>query len=323
MAQATNKKMLLVVNPVSGKKLAKQYMMRMINRFDQAGYNVTACCTQINKNAYDIVKNRGREFDIVVCCGGDGTLKETVCGIMELGLDIPVGYLPMGSTNDFAHSMNIPTDVFEAVEAIINGEPKPVDIGQFGNENFIYVAGFGNFTAISYSANQKLKNVLGKNAYYLQAVKEFFRMKPFHARVEADGEFFEGDYFYGEASNSYSIAGMPVLHNMGVEFDDGKHELILVEMFKSPMDILRLANDMVHKTVADNPSVIIRHCDHIKFMFDEPTPFTLDGEFGGEHLEVEAKTLKHAVKIMVQKPEWVSLSEEENHDFVSEEQPEA
>lgn len=317
MAQATNKKMLLVVNPVSGKKLAKQYMMRMINRFDQAGYNVTACCTQINKNAYDIVKNRGREFDIVVCCGGDGTLKETVCGIMELGLDIPVGYLPMGSTNDFAHSMNIPTDVFEAVEAIINGEPKPVDIGQFGDENFIYVAGFGNFTAISYSANQKLKNVLGKNAYYLQAVKEFFRMKPFHARVEADGEFFEGDYFYGEASNSYSIAGMPVLHNMGVEFDDGKHELILVEMFKSPVDILRLANDMVHKTVADNPSVIIRHCNHIKFMFDEPTPFTLDGEFGGEHLEVEAKTLKHAVKIMVQKPEWVSV-EGGDRDFATE-----
>lgn len=317
MAQATNKKMLLVVNPVSGKKMAKQYMMRMINRFDQAGYNVTACCTQINKNAYDIVKNRGREFDIVVCCGGDGTLKETVCGIMELGLDIPVGYLPMGSTNDFAHSMNIPTDVFEAVEAIINGEPKPVDIGKFGDENFIYVAGFGNFTAISYSANQKLKNVLGKNAYYLQAVKEFFRMKPFHARVEADGEFFEGDYFYGEASNSYSIAGMPVLHNMGVEFDDGKHELILVEMFKSPADILRLANDMVHKTVADNPSVIIRHCDHIKFMFDEPTPFTLDGEFGGEHLEVEAKTLKHAVKIMVQKPEWVSV-EGGDRDFATE-----
>ena len=317
MAQATNKKMLLVVNPVSGKKLAKQYMMRMINRFDQAGNNVTACCTQINKNAYDIVKNRGREFDIVVCCGGDGTLKETVCGIMELGLDIPVGYLPMGSTNDFAHSMNIPTDVFEAVEAIINGEPKPVDIGKFGDENFIYVAGFGNFTAISYSANQKLKNVLGKNAYYLQAVKEFFRMKPFHARVEADGEFFEGDYFYGEASNSYSIAGMPVLHNMGVEFDDGKHELILVEMFKSPADILRLANDMVHKTVADNPSVIIRHCDHIKFMFDEPTPFTLDGEFGGEHLEVEAKTLKHAVKIMVQRPEWVSV-EGGDRDFATE-----
>lgn len=318
MAQANSKKMLLVVNPVSGKKLAKQYMMRMINRFDQAGYNVTACCTQINKNAYDIVKNRGKEFDIVVCCGGDGTLKETVCGIMELGLEIPVGYLPMGSTNDFAKSMNIPTDVFEAVEAIVNGEPKPVDIGKFGDENFIYVAGFGNFTAISYSANQKIKNVIGKNAYYLQAVKDFFRMKPYHARVEADGEFFEGDYFYGAASNSYSVGGMPVLHNMGVEFDDGLHELVLVEMFKNPAELLRLANDMVHKTVADNPNVIIRHCKHIKFMFDEPTPFTLDGEFGGEHLEVEAHSLKHAVNIMTQKSEWVSLSDVDTQDFVTE-----
>ena len=194
--------------------------------------------------------------------------------------------------------MNIPTDVFEAVEAIVNGEPKPVDIGKFGDENFIYVAGFGNFTAISYSANQKIKNVIGKNAYYLQAVKDFFRMKPYHARVEADGEFFEGDYFYGAASNSYSVGGMPVLHNMGVEFDDGLHELVLVEMFKNPAELLRLANDMVHKTVADNPNVIIRHCKHIKFMFDEPTPFTLDGEFGGSRAEVEIENLQKKIRIM-------------------------
>lgn len=321
MAQAANKKMLLVVNPVSGKKLAKQYMMRMINRFDQAGYNVTACCTQVDKNAYDIVLNRGREFDIVVCCGGDGTLKQTVCGILQLGLDIPLGFIPMGSTNDFAGSLGIPTDdVYAAVEAIVNGEPKPVDIGKFGDEFFIYVAAFGNFTAISYAVNQKIKNVLGKNAYYLQAVKDFFKMKPYHARVEADGEFFEGDYFYGAASNSYAVGGMPVLHNMGVEFDDGYHELVLVKMFKNPAELLRLANDMVHKTVADNDNVIIRHCKHIKFMFDDPTPFTLDGEFGGDQLEVNADTLEHAVKIMIQRPEWVSLEENENHDFVAEPQ---
>lgn len=321
MAEAANKKMLLVVNPVSGKKMAKQYMMRMINRFDQAGYNVTACCTQVDKNAYDIVMNRGVEFDIVVCCGGDGTLKQTVCGVLKLGLDIPIGYIPMGSTNDFAGSLGIPTDdVYAAVEAIVNGEPKPVDIGAFGDENFIYVAAFGNFTAISYAVNQKIKNVLGKNAYYLQAVKDFFRMKPYHARVEADGEFFEGDYFYGAASNSYAVGGMPVLHNMGVEFDDGYHELVLVRMFKNPAELLRLANDMVHKTVANNDNVIIRHCKHIKFMFDDPTPFTLDGEFGGDQMEVEADTLEHAVKIMVQRPEWVSLEENENHDFVTEPQ---
>ena len=254
----------------------------------------------------------------MICCGGDGTLKETICGVMELGTDIPVGYLPMGSTNDFAHSLNIPTDVYAAVEAIINGEPKPVDIGKFGDEYFIYVAAFGNFTAISYSANQKMKNVLGKNAYYLQAVHDFFHMKPFHARVEADGEFFEGDYFYGAASNSYGVGGMPVLHNMGVEFDDGLHELVLVKMFKNPAEILALANDMVQKSVAENKLVTIRHCKHIKFMFDTPTPFTLDGEFGGDQTEVEATTLKHAVRIIVQKPEWVPLDEKEASEFVSE-----
>ncbi len=319
MSEVASKKMLLVVNPVSGKKMAKQYMMRMINRFDQAGYNVTACCTQIDKNAYDIVMNRGKEFDIVVCCGGDGTLKQTVCGVLQLGLDIPIGYVPMGSTNDFAGSIGIPTDdVYAAVEAIINGEPKPVDIGEFGDENFIYVAAFGNFTAISYAVNQKIKNVMGKNAYYLQAVKDFFRMKPYHARVEADGEFFEGDYFYGASSNSYAVGGLPVLHNIGVEFDDGYHELVLVRMFKNPAELLRLANDMVHKTVAKNDNVIIRHCKHIKFMFDDPTPFTLDGEFGGDRTEVEARTLERAVKIMVQRPEWVSLEENESHDFVAE-----
>lgn len=318
MADRIQQKMLLIVNPVSGKKLAKQYMMRMINRFDQAGYNVTACCTQRDKNAYDIVLNRGKEFDIIVCCGGDGTLKETVCGMMQLGLDIPMGYLPMGSTNDFANSMGIPTDINAAVEAIINGEPKPVDIGKFGEEFFIYVAGFGNFTAISYACNQRIKNAIGKNAYYLQAVRDFFRMKPYHARVEADGEFFEGDYFYGAVSNSYSVAGMPVLHNIGVEFDDGMHELILVDMFKNPMDILALAKDMSNKTVIDNPLVTIRHCKHIRFEFDDPTPFTLDGEFGGNQTEVEASSVKHAVKIMLQRSEWISLEENETHDFVEE-----
>ena len=163
MAEDKAKKLLLIVNPVSGKKMAKRYMMKMINRFDEAGYSVTACCTQKNKNAYDITLSRGAGFDLIVCVGGDGTLKETVAGVMKLGKDIPLGFIPLGSTNDFAKSLGIPIDVSDAVDAIINGTPMPVDMGVFGKDSFIYVAGFGNFTAISYSANQKVKNVLGKN----------------------------------------------------------------------------------------------------------------------------------------------------------------
>lgn len=317
MAIENAKKLFLVVNPVSGKKLAKQYMTGMIEKFDKAGYNVTACCTQIDKNAYEIVKNRGSEFDIVVCVGGDGTLKETVCAVIELGNDMPIGYIPMGSTNDFAISLGIPTDVNKAVESIIEGEPMSVDMGKFGDEFFVYVAGFGNFTAISYSASQKMKNLIGKNAYYLQAVHDFFHMKPYHARVEADGEFFEGDYFYGAASNSYKVGGMPVLHNIGVEFDDGYHELVLVRMFKNPGEILYLANSMVKKDVASNDLVTIRHCKNIKFMFDEPTAFTLDGEFGGEHTEISASTLEKAVRVIVKKqaePDEEKQDAEEQND---------
>lgn len=315
MAEVNDKKLLLVVNPVSGKKMAKQYMMKMINRFDSAGYNVTACCTQVNKNAYDIVASRGKGFDLIVCVGGDGTLKETVCGVIKLGTKIPIGYIPMGSTNDFANSMGIPTqDVPEAVESIINGEPVSVDIGNFGGENFIYVAGFGNFTAISYSASQKAKNVLGKNAYYLQAAKEFFTMKPFHARVIADGEFFEGDYFYGAFSNSYSVGGMSVLHNMGVEFNDGLYELVLVNMFKNPGEIAYLVNSMVRKTLTDNRLVTIRHCKQVKFMFDEPTAFTLDGEFGGKFTEVSTEAIHDAANIMVRKTDWVPTDEDSTKD---------
>lgn len=137
MAEDKAKKLLLIVNPVSGKKMAKRYMMKMINRFDEAGYSVTACCTQKNKNAYDITLSRGAGFDLIVCVGGDGTLKETVAGVMKLGKDIPLGFIPLGSTNDFAKSLGIPIDVSDAVDAIINGTPMPVDMGVFGKDSFI------------------------------------------------------------------------------------------------------------------------------------------------------------------------------------------
>jgi len=293
-----NKKLLLIINPVSGKRTARKYLVDMIDRFDDAGYAVTACCTQANKNARDITLERGQDFDMIVCVGGDGTLKQTVGAMMQKKLSVPVGFVPLGSTNDFAGSLGIPTKSAEAaVESIINGENVPVDMGAFGSDNFIYVAGFGNFTALSYSANQKLKNIIGKNAYYMAAVREFFKMKPFHARVIADGEEFEGDYFYGAFSNSYAVGGMPVLHNMGVKFDDGLFELVLVDMFSRPTDILSLASSMVQKKAGDNKLVTIHHCKNVKFMFDTPTSFTLDGEYGGTHTLVEASCLPSAVNI--------------------------
>ena len=315
MVQTDGKKLLLIINPVSGKKQGIKYAQMIINKFNAAGFDIKAVYTKIDENAYDVTIKHGASFDLIVCVGGDGTLKETVGGINKLGKDIPVGYIPTGSTNDFAHSLGIPDKTEDAVDAIINGEPHYVDMGKFGDSNFIYVAGFGNFTAISYSASVKLKNMLGKNAYYLMAVKEFFKLKGYHARVEADGETFEGDYFYAEASNSYSVGSLPILHNIGVKFDDGYHELVLVKMFRNFKDFMSLVESVVKKDITHNDLVVFRHCKNIRFMFDEPTPFTLDGEFGGDQTDITINNVEHAFRIITLDPLPVDETEAESPDL--------
>lgn len=300
MDEVVLKKLLLIVNPVSGQKKAKNYVADMMTSFEMASYEVKTVLTEKTRNAYAIVREMGADYDVIVCVGGDGTLKETVCGVIEGGKDQPIGYIPMGSTNDFAKSLKIPTkDVYAAIDNIVKGTPKPVDMGKYEDEFFIYVAAFGNFTAISYACNQKLKNALGNKAYYLQSVADFFKMKPYQAHVEADGEVFDGKYFYGALSNSYGVGGMPVLHNIGVKFDDGLHELVLVKWFKNPKELFALASAMMRKDVIHNPNVIIRHVKEATFSFENPTAFTLDGEFGGDMTTAHTSSVHHAVRMII------------------------
>lgn len=317
MSIPENNKLLLIVNPVSGTKQGGKLAPMMVKKFTDAGYDVKTIFTTITENAYHITLKHGANYGTIVCVGGDGTLKETVCGINELKMDIPVGYVPMGSTNDFAHSIGIPKDTEDAVQAIIEGEPRPLDMGKFGDTAFVYVAGFGNFTSTSYTASVKLKNMIGRKAYYVMAAKEFPKMKGYHARVEADGETFEGDYFYGEASNSYSVGGLPILHNIGVRFDDGYHELVLVKMFKSPADFFSIVKSILTHDITHNDLVVFRHCKSIRFMFDDPTPFTLDGEFGGDQTDITIKTIEHAVRIITREPLPVDGDVAESPDIVN------
>lgn len=301
------KKLLLIVNPVAGKKTARSYMLRMVERFDQAGYNVTACCTKLDENAHDIVVKRGNDYDKIVCCGGDGTLKETVCGIRALGRDIPLGYLPMGTTNDLAHSLNIPINVNKAIEAVINGEPKPIDIGRFCDQNFMYIAGFGNFTELSYLTGREAKNRFGKAAYYIHIPHSIATMRSTWARVECDnGEVFEGEYFYGSVTSSYNMGGFPLLTNVGVEFDDGMHELVLAKMPHNPKEFMEIVEVFLSKDFSRNDAIILRHGKRFKFTFKEPVPWTLDGEFGGDRSAVEIENVPHAIKLLLQ-PEWKEL----------------
>lgn len=298
------KKLLLIINPTAGKRRGIDYLPEIVKRFEDAGYEVETRYTEIDKNATAVTLNYGEGKDVIVCCGGDGTLKETLCGVMALKSNMKIGYIPLGTTNDFAHSLNIPINAMEAVDTVINGKEMYIDIGDFnGKEQFMYVSCFGNFCDVSYKTKQKLKNKIGRGAYYYETAKELNKIKGFKAKIECDdGEVIEGKFFYGGVSNSYSVAGFPVLTNAGVKFDDGYNELALIRMPENLAQFMSIAKSvLVTKDVIDNEYILIKKGKNFKFYFEEPMNWTLDGENGGDHEFVEIKTLENAVTILVEK----------------------
>lgn len=298
------KSLLLIVNPIAGKRHAVDYQPEIVEKFQEIGYEVQVRYTEFDKNAYYVTKKYGKDSDIIVCCGGDGTLKETVCGVMEMNLQAKIGYIPCGTTNDFAHSLHIPTDLDDAIETILDGHTMAIDIGDFnGQDQFIYVSCFGNFCDVSYKAKQSLKNKVGRAAYYWETAKEVTKIKGFKAKIECDdGEVIEGNFFYGGVSNSYSVAGFPVLKKSGVEFDDGLHELALIRMPKNPAQLASILNAMfVTRDVINNKYLVVKKGKNFKFYFEDEVNWTLDGENGGNHSFAEIKTQENAVEIFCKK----------------------
>lgn len=297
-----SKKLLLIINPIAGKKRGVDCLPQVVSKFEESGFEVETRYTEIDKNATVITREYGSDKDIVACIGGDGTLKETICGVMELGLDCQIGYIPMGTTNDFAHSLHIPTDAVKAAEVIIKGKEMQIDIGDFDNKDkFIYVSCFGNFCNISYGTKQSLKNKLGRAAYYLSTVKEVPKLKSYKAKIECeDGEIIEGKFFYCGVSNSYSVAGFPVLTKSGVKFDDGLHELALIRMPKNPAQLASILNAMfITREVASNKYLVLRRGKKFKFYCDEEYEWSFDGEYGGKHKFAEITTKENAIRILV------------------------
>ncbi len=297
-----SKKLLLIVNSAAGKRRANEYLPKIVGKLENAGFNVETRYTEIDKNATAIVVEYGKGHDYIVCVGGDGTLKETICGVTEMKTDCKIGYIPLGTTNDFAHSLHIPTNPTDAVDVVIGGKEMQFDIGDFnGKEQFVYVSCFGNFCDVSYKAKQSLKNKIGRGAYYWETVKEIPKIKGFKAKVECDdGETVEGKFFYGGVSNSYSVAGFPVLKNAGVKFDDGFHELALIRMPKNLAQLCKILKDMfITGNVLNNDSIVIKKGKNFKFCFDGEVDWTLDGESGGKHRFVEINTKENAITVLV------------------------
>ena len=234
---AVEKKLLFIVNPRAGKTKSRAPLFDAVSIFSKAGYLVRVAETRRHGDATELAERFGGDFDLVVCHGGDGTLNETVNGIMRLPREKrpPLSYLPGGSTNDFAASLSISSDPALAAQSAMRLQPRDLDVGVFNEKNFVYVASFGAFTRTAYTVPQDIKNMFGHFAYLLEGVKDLETLCPYPMRLTADGEVFEGEYLFGAVCNSTSIAGLMKLSPDAVDLCDGQFELMLVPVPKTPL----------------------------------------------------------------------------------------
>lgn len=295
------KKMLFIFNPASGKTQIKTYLMDIIDKFTKAGYSIEIYTTQSRGDATNYVQNHAIDYDILVCSGGDGTLNEIITGLMTLAPENrrTIGYIPAGTTNDFATSLNIPKKIDKAADTIINGVQGTIDIGQFNEKKFVYVAAFGAFSEVSYETPHDLKNILGHQAYILNGIKEVPKIKPYHVKVQADGllEDIEGDFIYGMITNSKSVGGFKNITGRNVDLDDGMFEVTMVRTLKTIID-LNSAIGYLTGVAEKSDLVVSFKTSNIKISTDEELAWSLDGEYGGTMKTVEINNITHAVSIM-------------------------
>ena len=290
--------MIYIYNQKAGKGLLNPKQSDIIDIFVKAGYEVTVYPTQKYRDGYKKVARFEGEYDLLVCSGGDGTLDEVVTGMMQREDKIPIGYIPTGTTNDFANSLHIPKDLLKAADVAVNGEPFACDIGRFNKDVFVYIAAFGLFTDVSYQTKQEIKNVLGHLAYVLEGTKRLFGIPSYRIRVTHDGEVIEDEFVFGMVTNSKSVGGFRNMIGKNVVFDDGEFEATLIKFPKNPLEL----NDIILSLATgqqDSKYMYSFKTKEVVFESLEEIPWTLDGEFGGEHDSVHIKNERQGLEIMI------------------------
>ncbi len=294
------KNLLFVVNPKAGRTVIKSDLINIIEIFSNAGYAVEVYPTKGQEQTEQYVYENAERFDLVVCAGGDGTLDNMVGGIMMLERKIKkrihMGYIPCGSTNDYARSLKISLDPVQAAKDIVEGDICHVDVGKLENTFFIYVAAFGAFTEISYSTPQNLKNALGHAAYVMEAGKSVLNMKSYNMKVLFDDDEVEGNFVYGQITNSLSIGGFKNFGSKNMSFSDGKFETVLIKTPENPLELQRIINSLLMDDLSDE-MIVFRESSRVVIKSKEEVPWTVDGEYGGSFKTTRVSNIRKAVSM--------------------------
>ena len=302
-----SRKALFIVNPHSGKGLIKNHLLEIIDVMTKADYEVTVYPTQSQGDAVRVMRERKKRYELVVCSGGDGTLDEIVTGMIQSGFQTTIGYIPSGSTNDFAISLGIPSIMKRAAEIVVGGKVFPCDVGRFNDDVFVYIAAFGLFTEVSYGTPQEMKNTLGHMAYILEGMKHLQNIKSYHLKVtyvseSGEERSIEDDFIFGMVTNTYSVGGFKsIAGNVfkgNVALNDGLFEVTLIKVPRNPIELNSILAALAVQNI-DTDYMYSFKSGRLMVESKEEVAWTLDGEYGGRHRQVELRNEKEAMEIMV------------------------
>ena len=294
------KRLLFFVNPNAGHTEIRSSLMQVIQIFTAGGYEVTVHPTAGPRDLTRQIVERGADYDLIVCTGGDGTLNEAVNGMMALEKRPPLGYIPSGTVNDVASTLGLSRDPVTAAQDIMHGKSFHMDIGQLGKRYFAYVAAFGLFTGVPYETPQEDKRVLGRLAYFFNGVRALGDVHAVHAHCEVNGEELEADILDGLVCSTMSVGGFKAPSGtLGIALDDGQAEVVLIRDIKNLLDFHSVATHLLRYEFQNEKEFIFRRTDRIRFRFDEKVAWTVDGEYGGEYNEVEVRMHQQALEIIM------------------------
>ena len=293
----TSKKALLIINPKAGKRLSSHFLLEAIKKLYDADYEVCVYPTESREETIQKLKENSYIYDLIVCCGGDGTLNAVVSGLILGRSRVPIGYIPTGTTNDFATTLKIPKNYNDALNSIVEGNIMKCDIGKFNSSLFTYIAAAGAFTEVSYDTPSSMKSTFGHLAYVLEGIKSISSLRSFHLKISFDDTVIEDDFLYVSVSNTTSIGGIIKLEKAKVELNDGWFELLLIKSPKNPAQLSALINSIVTADFS-KPAFKIYYVKEVQIESESPIPWTLDGENGGKHKNVRIENHRNAWRLI-------------------------